>query len=186
MSKKGSLTTKTVVYCALFTALSIVLARLLGIPIMADTRISLEAVPIILAGAMFGPVAGGLVGFTADFLGSLMTFGFNPILCLPPVMIGVGTGLFRMYLGKKQSVLRWLVVEIPLFAIAYVLWQSFALTHVFGGTGAFWENYVLRLGLRSIQFSITVVVDVLIVYMLIATKIFHRINIWPPRGRRTE
>ena len=186
MSKNGSMTTKTVVYCALFTALSIVLARLLGIPIMADTRISLEAIPIMLAGAMFGPVAGGLVGFVADFLGSLMTFGFTPMLCLPPVMIGVGTGLFRLYLGKKDTLLRWFVVEIPLFAVAYVFWQSFALTHVFGGTGAFWENYLLRLGLRSIQFSVTVVVDVLIVYMLIATKMFHRINVWPPCGRKTE
>jgi len=180
MSENGNqkrMTTKVVVYCALFATMSIVLARLLGIPIMADTRISLEAIPIMLAGVFFGPLAGALVGFVADFLGSLMSFGFTPMLCLPPIMVGFGIGLFRKYLLQKQSLLRWYAVSVPLFAVAYVLWQSFALTHVFGGTGAFWENYVMRLGLRSLQFSVTVIVDVLIIHLLFKAKVFRNLEL---------
>jgi len=125
----------------------------------------------------FGPLAGALVGFVADFLGSLMSFGFTPMLCLPPIMVGFGIGLFRKYLLQKQSLLRWYAVSVPLFAVAYVLWQSFALTHVFGGTGAFWENYVMRLGLRSLQFSVTVIVDVLIIHLLFKAKVFRNLEL---------
>ena len=176
-------TTKTIVYCALFATMSIVLARILGIPIMADTRISLEAVPIRLAGVFFGPLAGALVGFVADCVGSMLTFGFTPMLCLPPILVGFGIGLFRNYLLQKQSLLRWYAVSVPLFAVAYVFWQSFALTYVFGGTGAFWENNVVRLGLRSLQCSATVVVDVLIIHLLFKAKVFRNLSTWIPKKK---
>mgnify|MGYP001053164780 CR=1 FL=1 len=55
------------VTCALLTAVSVVLARFL-IPTPNEvTRFSLEAVPIFLAGMLFGPLPGALTGFAADF-----------------------------------------------------------------------------------------------------------------------
>ena len=44
--------------CALLTALSVVLARLLTIIPSEVSRFSLEAVPILLAGLLFGPLPG--------------------------------------------------------------------------------------------------------------------------------
>ena len=53
---------RAMVTCALLTAVSVVLARFL-IPTPNEvTRFSLEAVPIFLAGMLFGPLPGALTG----------------------------------------------------------------------------------------------------------------------------
>ena len=49
-------TTKTLAYCALLAALSVVLARFLIPMPNVTTRFSIEAVPIFLAGMLFGPM----------------------------------------------------------------------------------------------------------------------------------
>ena len=70
---------KAMVTCALLTAISVVLARFL-IPTPNEvTRFSLEAVPIFLAGMLFGPLPGALTGFAADFIGCL----FSPMATIP-------------------------------------------------------------------------------------------------------
>ncbi len=170
---------RTIAYCALFTAMSIVLARVVGLPIGNDVRISFEAVPIILAGLLFGPLAGGLVGFCADLLGSLMTFGFTPMLCLPPVLVGLCCGLVSKWLRQKMTPIRLIAALLVIFFGAYVFWQSFALTYVFGGESAFWQNYLVRVGMRSIQFSLIAIVDGLIVHLLFSRNIFSRLGLWP-------
>ena len=95
---------RNLAYCALLAALSIVFARLI-IPMPNETtRFSIEAVPIFLAGLFFGPVAGGLVGFSADLIGCLFSgYGYNPIFCVPPILYGVTAGLFQGYLVKKRT-----------------------------------------------------------------------------------
>lgn len=170
---------RTIAYCALLTAMSIVLARVLGLPISNDVRISFEAIPIILSGLLFGPVAGGLVGFCADLLGSLMTFGFTPMLCLPPILVGVCFGFVGKWLRRKMTLPRLLVSLLVIFFGAYVFWQSFALTYVFGGEKTFWQNYLVRVGMRSIQFFLTAIADGLIVHLLFNRNIFCRLGLWP-------
>ena len=87
------LDTYALTVCALLTALSVVLARLLTIIPSEVSRVSLEAVPILLAGLLFGPLPGAAVGFAADFIGCLFSpFGYNPIFCLPPILYGLGAG----------------------------------------------------------------------------------------------
>ena len=92
------LDTYALTVCALLTALSVVLARLLTIIPSEVSRFSLEAVPILLAGLLFGPLPGAAVGFAADFIGCLFSpFGYNPIFCLPPILYGLWAGLVRRY-----------------------------------------------------------------------------------------
>ena len=54
--------TYSLTVCALLTALSVVLARVLTLIPAETTRISLEAVPIVLAGLLCGALPGALVG----------------------------------------------------------------------------------------------------------------------------
>ena len=61
--EKNKFSTKTLTTCALLTAMAVILARFVAITPSETTRISFEAVPIFLAGMLFGPVAGVLVGF---------------------------------------------------------------------------------------------------------------------------
>lgn len=179
-----SMTTKTLASCALLAALGVVLARLFGLMPNEYTRFSIEAVPTFLAGVLFGPLAGGLVGFTSDLVGTLFTpYGYNPLFALPPILYGVCGGLFQHYLAKKVSFLRLLLAILPAITIGSILWQSFALTYVYFKDGPFWVGFVTHLGTRSIQFAVTMVIDVLLVHLLFKSRIFNHAGVWPPKPR---
>ena len=184
MQQKAFMTTKTLAYCALLAALSVVLARLFGLMPEESSRYSIEAVPIFLSGILFGPVAGAMVGFSADFVGCLFSpFGYNPIFCVPPILYGVFGGLFRHYLSKKLSLPRLAVSFLPPVVLGSVLYQSFSLAYVYY-YATFWEGLALKLSTRSIQFAIVLVADVLVLWLLFKANIFTRLGVWPPRRKR--
>ena len=173
--------TKTLAYCALLAALSVVLARLI-IPMPdSSTRFSIEAVPIYLAGMLFGPLAGGLVGFSADFVGCLFSgYGYNPIFALPPILYGVFGGLLRPLFHKGINIPRLIVGLLPPVVLGSVLYQSFTLAYVYFYE-TFWEGLILKLTSRSIQFAITLVLDAVVISLLFKTNIFNRLGLWKPK-----
>lgn len=183
---RRAMTTRTVAGCALMAALSVVLARLI-IPMPNETtRFSIEAVPIFAAGMLFGPVAGGLVGFTADLVGCLFSpYGYNPVFCVPPILYGVCAGLFRPVLGKKFSLLRVTLAFLPAIVFGSVLYQSFSLAMIYGG-GAKMETFLTNLGARSIQFAVTLVVDVALVWLLHKSNVFTAAGLWPPALKQSK
>lgn len=178
---------RNLAYSALLAALSVVFARLVIPMPNAFTRFSIEAVPIFLAGALFGPLAGGMVGFSADFIGCLFSgYGYNPLFCLPPILYGVCAGLFRPMLCKKASLLRLLLAFLPPVVLGSILWQSAALSFVYNSKGSFEASMAYFLTTRSIQFAITLAVDVLIVRLLFRSGLFERIGVWPPKGKSSR
>ena len=178
--------TKTLAYCALLAALSVVLARFVIPMPNVTTRFSIEAVPIFLAGMLFGPMAGGLVGFSADLVGCLFSgFGYNPLFCLPPILYGVFGGVFRRYLAGKTSLPRLGLSFLCPVVLGSVLWQSAALSFVYNSKGSFTASLIYFLSTRSIQFAVTLVLDVLIIYLLLRARLFERMGIWPPVNKET-
>ena len=169
---------------ALLAAISVVLARLI-IPMPNETtRFSLEAVPIFIAGMLFGPIPGALVGFVADFVGCLFSgYGYNPLFCIPPILYGLSAGLFRPMLAKKVNIGRIALAYLPAIVFGSILWQSFALAKVYGGD-AFEAFFLTKLAARSIQFAVTFVLDTLIVWLLYRSKVFTTTKLWPPVLRR--
>ena len=178
---KRAMTTKTMAYCALLAALSVVLARLI-IPMPNEfTRFSIEAVPIFLAGMFFGPLAGGMVGFAADFVGCLLSpYGYNPIYCIPPILYGMCAGLFRHYLRSGFSAARLALAFLPPIVVGSIGIQSCVLAFMQYGTENFSEGLIFFLSTRSIQFAVTYVLDVIIVFGLVRTGVFTRLGIWRP------
>ena len=173
---------RSIAICALLTALSVILARLL-IPMPNEsTRFSIEAVPIFVAGMLFGPLPGALTGFAADFIGCLFTpYGYNPIFCVPPILYGLCAGLFRPWLSKKVSPLRIAAAFLPALVFGSILYQSWSLAFVYGGE-ALETFFLTKLASRSVQFGITFVLDVLIVWLLYKSKVFAAAKLWPPVG----
>ena len=171
---RSLLRTNTITICAMLCALSVVLARFI-IPMPNDfTRFSIESVPVFLAGMFFGPVAGALVGFAADFIGCLFTpFGYNPLFCLPPILYGVCGGLFGPWLKNRTSIFRLAVAFLAPVALGSILWQSFTLAAVYGKAETLFLSWVAFLRTRSIQFAVTYVLDVLIIYFLQKSGIFR-------------
>lgn len=188
MPEKECIGKRTVVFntyaltvCALLTALSVVLARLLTIIPSEVSRFSLEAVPILLAGLLFGPVPGAAVGFAADFIGCLFSpFGYNPIFCLPPILYGLWAGLLRGYVWTKPTVWRVALAVFPAALCGSVLWQSAALALVYGGEAKL-AFFLTRLASRSIQFAVTGVIDTAAVWLLLRrnalSPVVHRLKI---------
>ena len=177
---------RTLAACALLAAVSIVLARLV-IPMPNETtRFSLEAIPIFIAGMLFGPLPGALVGFVADFVGCLFSgYGYNPLFCVPPVLYGLCAGLFRPMLAKKTSPLTIALAFLPSITLGSILYQSATLAYIYG-KGAFLPNFLLKLSTRSVQFAITFVLDVLIVWLLYKSKVFSAVKLWPPVSKKAE
>ena len=152
--------------CALLTALSVVLARLLTVIPSEVSRFSLEAVPILLAGLLFGPLPGGAVGFAADLIGCLFSpYGYNPIFCLPPILYGLWAGLVRRYVWEKPTVWRVALAVFPAVLCGSVLWQSMALALVYGGEAKL-PFFLTRLAARSVQFAVTGCIDTVLVWLL--------------------
>lgn len=176
---KGRMATSTLAYCALLAAISIIMARLLSYAQPGGVRWSLDKFPLFLAGMLFGPIPGMLTGFVADFLGSLMQFGFNPIFCPPAILYGLCGGLFRHFLAKKPSVLRLALSYLPPVALGSVLYQSTALAWVYN-SATFWAALCANLVSRGIQFAVVLVLEVAILYLLIKTRLFNRLGVWPP------
>lgn len=170
--------------CALLTALSVVLARVLTLIPAETTRISLEAVPIVLSGLLFGPIPGAVVGFAADLIGCLFSpFGYNPIFCVPPILYGLCAGLFRPWLTRRCSPLRLAEAFLPAVVLGSILYQSFALAMIYGGE-ARQAYFLARLAARSVQFAITGVLDVLVVWLLQRSGALRAVGLPPvqPKG----
>lgn len=183
-NKKPIFSTKVLAYCALLAALNVVLARLVIPMPNVTTRFSIEAVPVFLAGMFFGPLAGGLVGFAGDFIGCLFSgYGYNPLFCLPPILYGVFGGLLRIFMRREPKndlflILRLFLGFLPPVVLGSIFYQSFALNFVYndGAIAQFW----IMLASRAIQFSITLVLEVIVIYLLMKSRVFHRLGLWPP------
>ena len=184
MEKNRTFTTKALTACALLIAMQVILARFVAISISETTRISFEAIPIFLAGLLFGPVAGVLVGFISDFIGAIMSYGFNPVFCIPPILYGLCGGLFRPMIQRDASLWRLAVAFLPAVALGSILYQSFALAWIYGGDAK--KTYLMtKLVWRGIQFAITYVVDVLIIYGLCRSNLFRMIGFWTKEGEKS-
>ena len=172
--KSAGMATKTLTYCALLAALQVAMARLFGLMPSEFSRFSIEAIPTILAGIFFGPVAGGLVGFVADLVGCLFSgYGYNPLFCVPPVLYGVCGGLCRALLVKKVDFWRILLTIAPAAILGSILYQSWALGFVYGK--GFWFFFTTR----SVQFAVTMVVEAVIINLLFRAKVFQQMGVWP-------
>lgn len=179
---QGRMATRSLVVCALLAAISVVLARLIVPMPTATTRFSIEAVPIILSGLLFGPVAGCLVGFVADTVGCLFSgFGWNFVFSIPPMLIGLCTGLLRPLLYKRVTYFRVLLTYLPAVIFGSILWQSYWLSAIYGS-----KSFVAFLSARSIQFTVTMVINVAIVTLLFKSKVFSSTGFWPPENRRSK
>lgn len=134
--------TRKMILLSLFSAISIVLTRLLAfyIPLFGsnDVRISLGDIPILMAGLLFGPLAGALTGLVSDIVGaSLFPAGpFFPGFSISAMLVGAVPGLLKRFVFRKTRFLHLLMIilvtELITSALLNTLWLSliFSLPYV--------------------------------------------------------
>ena len=161
-----SISTKRLSLLAMFIALQIVLSKFLMLQLAPSVRLSIDSVPILLAGIWFGPIAGGLVGALADFLGTILfpTAGaYFPLLTVAFLLIGVVAGLLSRIVKVKQHILRIALIVIPAEIIGSYLFKSFALSVLIG------RPFVELLAARALPVSIVMIVNTILVTVLSTT-----------------
>ena len=111
---------KTVVAVGIGAALFFVLGRFVAIPSpVPNTNISLQYAVLALLAAMYGPVAGGLIGFIGHALIDL-SWGGSPwwSWVITSAFVGVVIGMFAKKLNVQEGVFD--KTKTAIFAIANV------------------------------------------------------------------
>lgn len=122
---------------AMLIAVSIIFTRTMAVmlPIAGamTLRLSFGEIPIILAGILFGPLAGFLTGVAADLLGYMInTFGaaYIPGLTLGAGLTGMLPGLLLRNVGKELTFWRVLgaiaLTEVLVSICLNTFWLSLA------------------------------------------------------------
>ena len=99
---KNNNSIKTVVAIGIGAALFFVLGRFVAIPSpVPNTNISLQYAVLALLAAMYGPVAGGLIGF----IGHTLSWGGSPwwSWVITSAFVGVVVGLFAKKLDVQEG-----------------------------------------------------------------------------------
>jgi len=118
--------TKELVSLGILTAIEIVLSRFCSINAW-NIKIGFSFVPVALAGMLYGPLAGGIVGALGDFIGALL-FPIGPYF--PGFTLNAFlTGLtFGSFLHRSQSAKRILgavaVNQLVLSLLLQTVWIS--------------------------------------------------------------
>ena len=98
---KSKFTTRQLTTLALLTAVEIVLSRFLSLSAW-NIKIGFSFVPVVVAAILYGPLAAGIVGALADFLGAVLfpIGAYFPGFTLTAFLTGCVFGLF---LHRKQG-----------------------------------------------------------------------------------
>lgn len=131
MKKLG---TRKLVLMALLVAISIILARFFVFYLTSTIRISFGSVPIILAGLLLGPVAGGITGAVADILGATLfsPLGYYPPLTLPAILVGVIPALLKPYFLKEMKFYRMLLLVFVTKIVTSIGLTTLLLSRLYG------------------------------------------------------
>lgn len=103
---------KALVMAAMLTAMSVVIGIFCKSLLNFGGglfRITFENLPIILAGIMFGPLAGGAVGAATDIISYFLSgqaYPINLIVTAGAASVGVVSGLLAKYAFKKKGFAR--------------------------------------------------------------------------------
>ena len=154
---------------AFLAALSIICGKYLALPVGNVLRFSFENLPILLAGMMFGPITGALVGVVADLLGCVMVaYTVNPLVTLGAACIGLlGGVLFRL---TKKLPLLWqtCITVILTHLVASVVVKTF-------GLAAYYDMpFHILLLWRLLNYAIVGVAEWLLLYTVLKNQALRR------------
>ena len=184
MSNKR-MNTRRLVTMALLAALSVILARILGIQPLPYLRLSFEDMPIILAGLLFGPVAGALTGVAADLAGGLLSpYGINPVFTVGPMAMGLCAGLLRRLPAARFDYPRLLAAILPGAILGRAVWNGCWL-YALGFAGAD-AALALLLAQRLLQYAVVSCLNAALILALFRARVFEHLKLWPPAAGTEE
>lgn len=164
------LTPRGLAICAMLAAMSIVCGKYLAIPIGNVMRFSFENLPIIMAGMMFGPLAGALTGVVADLFGCLLVgYTINPLVTLGAFSIGLLAGIVCKYVKIGSNIAKIILCVALPHAVGSVIIKTL-------GLAAFYAIPVYALMLwRALNYLIVGVTEILVLHFVSKNRFIHSI-----------
>ncbi len=167
--KKLSLSSKSIAYIALLTAISVVL-NIYSIPLMDNAlKLSFTYLICFVAGAFFGPLAGFLVGGLGDLIGFIIAplGAWLPLVTLSSALIGFIPGIIFKYF-RMRPILKIVVSFVLVYVVCTMFLNTFAIYLVILETTSrtFWGFLWFRLPLQSAIFAINFAAAIVLYYPL--------------------
>ncbi|MBQ9624906.1 MAG: folate family ECF transporter S component [Clostridia bacterium] len=133
------LTTKQMIFCAVLACVGGVLSGPLSFHFMT-WKISFGNIPVMLAGIVFGPIAGGLTGFVSDFINWLLkpTGAYNPLFGIVAALVGIISGLVYKHKDNElqPNLMKTLVTAGITQIICSFILNTLIMVLVYGATPA--------------------------------------------------
>lgn len=137
MSKRiGNEHVRSMVICAMLTALSVLLTRFVSPQIGNSIRFSFGTIPIMIAGIMCGPIYGFIVGVAADLIGCFVNLMGSSIiigLTICSGLMGVVPAVIYNYVFKKENTLTLGVAVFASEIVVSAVLKSIFLMQLYGG-----------------------------------------------------
>ena len=132
MKRKSQQQLFTLTCLALLTAMQIVIARFLAIPVSESIRFSFSFIPVVIAARRFGIIGGMLVYGLGDFLGAIIfpTGGaYFPGFTLTAAVSGL---IYGLYLSKKSNALRIILSVLTSQVLCTLIMNSYWVSTLYG------------------------------------------------------
>lgn len=114
--------TNKITLSALFIAATIIFSKLLSIgnmPGINFLRISLGPTLLIFSSILLGPIYGGFIGFTSDFLGYFLFdntgYAYNPLFSITYILYGILPAILCYFLKRNKK------FKLPIIQILIIL-----------------------------------------------------------------
>lgn len=169
--------TRTMATLALLCAMEIVLARFCVIWITNSIKITFEAIPILTAGLLFGPVAGAVVGAVSDILGlPALRSGLAACPHCHPHPAGCHGRTAAPPGLETPHPARLLLVTGPGFVLGSMFWTTWWLSTLYG------TPLPALLAVRVPLYCVIAVLDTLVLFFLCRSGVFRRLGLWPEQA----
>ena len=131
-------------------------------------RLTFENLPIILAGILFGPTIGGIVGISSDltsYLLSSQSYPPNLVVTLGAATVGFVSGVVSHYFVRKQGTAQIVLSAIPAHLLGSVIIKSIGL-YQFYGLAILW---------RIPLYMVIIPVEIVLLCILFKNKSFQKV-----------
>ena len=131
-------------------------------------RVTFENLPILLAGMMLGPVAGGLVGGASDLVSYLLSNQIYPpnlLVTAGAALVGICAGIVSKYLIKQSGTLQVVTAGALAHLVGSVVVKSVGLYQYYGAL-ILW---------RIPLYLVVATLEIFVLCMLYRRKSFQRL-----------
>ena len=158
------------VFAAILVAISVT-GKMYAINLGESLRISYENLPVAMAGIIFGPIAGFVVGICSDLCGCLAVgYAINPIITLGAGAIGLVCGTISLFAKNRFSPVWLIISDVAGHIVGSIIIKTIGIAIYYGAENGFWALLLTRVG----TYVPVVIFEIVIFLFLLTNKLIKK------------